>query len=161
MIRTCIVDTRDSIVHNVVEYEAIPGNPPPGFDEHFVAVPHDAAEQGWRWNGGTSFTDLDPPPPPVDRVPEEISDRQFFQALAMQGAVTQAEALAAVKTGEIPASLQAFVDQMPEKLKFSAEMVISGATVFHRSNPMTAALAEGMGWTPEQVDALWLAASKL
>lgn len=64
MIRTCIVDVRTSLVENVVEYETTPSNPPPGFDDNFIAVAHATAEQGWRWGGGDAFTDLDPPLPP-------------------------------------------------------------------------------------------------
>jgi hypothetical protein len=99
---------------------------------------------------------------PAPAVPEEISDRQFFQQLANMQVITKGEALAAVKTGEIPATLQAFIDSFEDAgQKFAAEMTVSGAVTFRRSHPMTNLLAAGMGWTAEQVDALWTAAAAL
>jgi hypothetical protein len=95
-------------------------------------------------------------PPPV---PFQISDRQFFHALALNKAITEEEALAAVKTGEIPATLKALVDQLPDK--FGAEMLISGATIFQRNHPLTDALGAAMGYSPEQIDGLFRQAGAL
>lgn len=100
---------------------------------------------------------LNPPAP----LPATISDRQFFQQLAIAGAISQAEALAAVKTGDIPANLQKVIDALPPDDKFNAEMLLSGATVFDRAHPMTGALGAAMGWKADQVDALWRAAAAL
>lgn len=94
-------------------------------------------------------------------APEEISDRQFFQQLAISGSITTQEALDAVKTGAIPAAISAVVDALPDDQKFSAQMLLSGATVFKRSHPMTAALGAGLGLSSEQIDAIWIAASQL
>lgn len=101
----------------------------------------------------------DAPPPPV---PQSISDRQFAHVLALQGLITQEEALALVKTGDVPAALQALVDEIPDPtIKFSAQMLLAGATVFERDHPMTAQLAAGLGMSSEQVDDLWRAAAAL
>lgn len=100
-----------------------------------------------------------PPPPPI--VPEEISDRQFFQQLAIMQVITKSEALAAVKIGEIPAALQAVIDSLDENTKFAAEMTVSGAVIFHRSHPLTSLLSAHMNWTSEQADDLWTKASRL
>ena len=115
---------------------------------------------------GTGYTlvewwmDEPPPAPPV--IPEEISDRQFFQQLAIMQVITTVEALAAVKTGEIPAALQAFIATIEDEgQRFAAEMTVSGAVTFRRSHPLTQMLAAGMGWTSEQVDGLWAAAAEL
>lgn len=94
-------------------------------------------------------------------VPQTISDRQFFQQLAVAGIVSQADALAAVKTGTIPAPLQAIVNAMPTDQQFAAEMIISGATIFQRSHPMTIAIGTAYGWTPDQTDAFFIAAALL
>lgn len=102
-----------------------------------------------------------PQPPPIPMVVETISDRQFFQQLAIMGVITQADALAAVKTGTIPASLQTYIDTLPADQQFSAEMHISGSVTFARHHPITIQLAQGMSWTDEQVDTLWTAASAL
>lgn len=98
-------------------------------------------------------------PPPA--VPAQISDRQFFQALAMAGAISQGEALAAVKTGDIPAQMQAVIDGMAGADRFAADMMLSGATVFQRAHPMTEALRAAMGWSGAQTDELWRVASEL
>lgn len=86
----------------------------------------------------------DAPPPPV---PQSISDRQFFHMLAKLGTITKDEALAAVKTGEIPAALQAFVAAIPdEDDRFDAEMLLSGAVEFRFDHPLTPAIAAANGW---------------
>ncbi len=101
----------------------------------------------------------DAPPPPV---PASISDRQFAHVLALQGLITQEESLAWVKTGDVPAALQALVDEIPDPtIKFSAQMLLAGATVFERDHPMTAQLAAGLGMSSAQVDDLWRAAAAL
>lgn len=101
-------------------------------------------------------------PPPPDPIPvNEISDRQFFQQLAIAGVITEAEALAAVQTGTIPAALLTFIETMPVEDQFAAKMLVSGAVIFKRDHPMTGALAEGMQWTDEQLNGLWEAASQL
>ncbi|MDQ2084762.1 hypothetical protein RA307_31675 [Xanthobacteraceae bacterium Astr-EGSB] len=92
---------------------------------------------------------------------EEISDRQFFQQLAAEGLISQAEALAAVKTGDIPAAMQTLIDGLPEGERFAAQMLIAGATVFRRSHPLTYALGVGFGMAPAEVDRLWAAAAAL
>lgn len=102
----------------------------------------------------------DPTPAPPG-PPDIISDRQFFQQLALQGVITNAEALAAVTTGTIPAALAAVVNALPSAQQFNAQMLICGSTTFSRSNPMTETLRQAMGWTSAQTDALWLAASQL
>ena len=102
------------------------------------------------------------PPAPAEPVPPSISDRQFFQQLAIAGKITQDEALAAVKTGTIPAMLQAIIDAMPDAgNRFNAEMLLSGATVFLRAHPLTEALGEAQGMTSEEIDALFRAAAQL
>lgn len=94
-------------------------------------------------------------------VPDEISDRQFFQQLALGGIITQAEALAAVKTGTMPAALQALIEALPADQRFGAQMIVSGATIFQRHHPMTDAIGASYGWKPEQIDTFFIAASAL
>lgn len=98
------------------------------------------------------------PPAPV---PETISDRQFFQALADQGTITPAEALAAVKTGTIPATLAAFISGLTGAEAFAAEMLLSGATEFRRSHPLTEQIGAAQGMTPDQIDTFFRFAASL
>lgn len=98
---------------------------------------------------------------PSNPVPGAISDRQFFQQLAVLGLISQVEALAAVKTGDIPVALQQIVDGLPPGQQFEATMIISGATTFRRGHPLTVAVGAAYGWTADQIDALFRAAAEL
>ena len=99
------------------------------------------------------FTLADAPPP---AVPNSISDRQFAHALALSGLLTETEALAWVKVGEVPAALQVVVDAISDNdVRFGANMLLGGATVFERDHPMVSALAAGLAMSSEQIDAIW------
>lgn len=95
-------------------------------------------------------------PPPV---PSVVSDRQFFEELAYRGTITQQEAEDAVATGMLPAAMTDLVAMLPEQAQFSARMMLKGATQFFRNHEMTDTLAWLYGWTPEQTDDVWRAAS--
>jgi len=62
MDRYAIIDGSDVI--NVIEYDAQPSNPPPGFDAQIVAVKSDTANPGWRYESG-AFVDTSPPAIPA------------------------------------------------------------------------------------------------
>lgn len=111
----------------------------------------------WQAEGNT-ITPWVPPPPPV---PQEISDRQFFQQLAIMGMITEDEALAAVSTGTLPASFETIINTLPEEQRFTAKMLVQGATIFNRQNQFVAYFAYATGMTSEQVDDLWRQASEL
>lgn len=97
----------------------------------------------------------------VINVPQTISDRQFFQQLAIAKVISQEEALAAVKTGDIPSALSGFIAALPDAARFNAEMLLSGATVFQRNHPLTNAVAMAQGMTADQVDEFFRQAAKL
>jgi hypothetical protein len=89
-----------------------------------------------------------------------ISDRQFFQQAALAGIITQAEALAAVQTGAIPAALQTIVDAIADpQQKFAAQMILSGATTFERNHPLTQSIGSALGWTEDEIDQFFRAAA--
>lgn len=115
------------------------------------------AYQDYVANGGTVL----PPDPPAVPVPSQISDRQFFQQLAVAGIITQDDALNAVRVGAIPAPMQALVDALPANQQFAAKMLISGATVFERHHPMTETIGAAYGWNASQIDAFFTAAAEL
>ncbi|WP_342714455.1 hypothetical protein AAFG22_14865 [Bradyrhizobium sp. B024] len=117
----------------------------PGFAEEFLA--DDDAEV-------VAF--LNPPPP----VPSSVSDRQFFQQLAVEGIITQDDALAS-NAAVIPPPLLAIIDAMPESQQFAAKMLVSGATVFQRNHPMTVAIGAAYGWDSAQIDAFFRSAAAL
>ncbi|NTS30658.1 hypothetical protein HQ945_05270 [Phyllobacterium sp. BT25] len=94
-------------------------------------------------------------------VPGTISDRQFFQQLAVGGLITESEALAAVQTGTLPAAIVAFIDQLPDEQQFPARMLLTGATSFERAHPLTDAFGSMYGMDREQIDQLWGDAAQL
>jgi hypothetical protein len=99
--------------------------------------------------------------PAIPRV-LQISDRQFFQMLALTQTITQTEALDAVKVGAIPAPLQAMVDAIEDgAARFAAEMLLSGATNFRRDHPLTEQIGAAQGMTAEQIDEFFTAAAQL
>ncbi len=98
--------------------------------------------------------------PAADVLPA-ISDRQFFQALALAGAITPDAALAAVMTGRLPAPIEAAVTALPVAERFAARMLLSGATAFERGHPMVAQLGTALGYDAAALDALWRQAATL
>jgi hypothetical protein len=94
-------------------------------------------------------------------VPPQVSDRQFFQGAAQAGLISQAEALAMMQTGAIPAALAAAVGTLPAEQQFAAKMAIIGNRVFARADALVASLGAAMGQTPAQIDALFTLAATL
>lgn len=88
-------------------------------------------------------------------VLDDITRRQFFQALALINVITQSDAVAAMR-GVIPASLQAFINNtLQDPADFDAEMFLIGATTFERTHPMVDVFANGLGWSAAQTNDLW------
>ena len=103
------------------------------------------------------FPLVDTPTPPT----EDISDRQFFQALAIRGEITEDEALDAVGPGIIPPAMDALINQLPQDQRFAARMLIRGATRYERQHPIADLIRGLYGWTSEQADDFWRFAATL
>jgi hypothetical protein len=103
-----------------------------------------------------------PNAPEVDLppCPSSISDRQFFQQLAIAGIITEEQALAS-NAAVIPPPLLDIINGMPAEQQFGAKMLVSGATVFERHHPMTEAIGAAYGWTAAQIDGFFRAAALL
>jgi hypothetical protein len=110
-----------------------------------------------RWNGKKIEVYV---PPEVVRIPDPISRRQFFEALANLGYITEDEAFAAL-SGTIPEAFQPLIESLPADQRFSARMLLAGATSFERNHPVVQAIGASPEWGAQKVDALWLAASRL
>lgn len=61
---------KDGIVVNVIEYESQPSNPPPGFENGYVAIQTDRVSPGWQYADGEFF---DPNPPESIEMPEPLT----------------------------------------------------------------------------------------
>lgn len=94
-------------------------------------------------------------------IPQSISDRQFFQQLAIQGLITEQEAEEAVGPGTIPVSMVSLINQLPVEQRFSARMLVRGATRFERNHSVTKLIGTLYGLSDSQIDTLWVNASKL
>lgn len=68
---------KNGIVINVIEYDAQPTMPPPGFDTGHEAIQADRVNLGWVYANGM-FSDPNPPVvvemPPVKSLAEQIID---------------------------------------------------------------------------------------
>ena len=69
---------KNGAVVNVIEYDAQPTTPPPGFDAGHEAIQADVVSPGWVYENGV-FTDPNPPPvviemPPMKSLAEQIID---------------------------------------------------------------------------------------
>jgi hypothetical protein len=97
-------------------------------------------------------------PPPV---PGAISRRQLLIALAAAGLITEAEALAAAKTGEVPAAIDAAFRGLPPESALAARITWATMTQVERDHPLVQAIIDAQIAPAEQVDALFRAATKL
>ncbi|MFF8799536.1 MULTISPECIES: hypothetical protein [unclassified Methylobacterium] len=95
--------------------------------------------------------------------PEGISDRQFAQALALDGTITEAEAPAWAARGELPDALEDALGDIPEAdgQRFGARMMLAAATSYERSLPPTEQLGALLGCDAAALDALWTRAAAL
>ena len=97
--------------------------------------------------------------PPV--IPAQVSRRQFFQAAATLGIITEDEAVAVLAIGAVPTSLAAAISALPTADRFAAKMAILGDQDFARTGATLASLATAMGKTDADLDALFILASGL
>lgn len=105
-----------------------------------------------RWDGSAVVVHV-PPEQPALLAP--VSDRQFFQALAIRGHITEDEALDAVGPGIIPAAMLALIEQLPGEAQFGAKMLIRGATIYERGNDLAGLIGSLYGWDDEALDKFW------
>jgi hypothetical protein len=97
--------------------------------------------------------------PPL--VPAAISRRQLLIVLAQAKLITEAEALAAAKTGEVPAAIDAVFGALPKEQALAARITWATMTVVERNHPLIQAVINANLATAEQVDALFRAAAEL
>lgn len=94
-------------------------------------------------------------------VPEEISRRQFYQGLAVEGFITKQEAIDAMD-GVLPTAIQGVINSISdEDAKFNATMLLKGATEFERSHQLVAVFAASQGLSEAEVDNFWRSCAEL
>jgi hypothetical protein len=138
-----------------VRNPAIPSGVVEITDEQWAEFNRFAGRRRWNGRDVEVYT-----PPEVVVIPEQISRRQFFEALANLGEITEDEAFAAL-SGQIPEAFQPLISSLPTDQRFSARMLLAGASTFERNHPVVQAIGASPEWGAQKVDALWLAASRL
>lgn len=80
---------KDGKVENIIEYDAQPSTPPPGFDDGYIAVQADRASPGWLYENG-EFIDTTPPVEPMVMPPAPTLVEQILASPADLAALKQA-----------------------------------------------------------------------
>ena len=125
-------------------------------------VPSGQTATGWELQdrGGkpvlVPITIPTPPPP----MPTQITNRQYYQQLAIMGPITQQEAADAV-VGTPPPTILGYISSLPQAQQFDAEMFFKGGTIYDRHAALLTGLATYMGWSNSFMDTLWEEGSKL
>ena len=103
-------------------------------------------------------------------VPATISDRQFAQILALDGVITQDEALAWAARGDLPDALVDALSHVPEAggQRFGAQMLLSAATLYERKHPLVGMLgalltnpATHAPYEAAALDSIWIRGAAL
>lgn len=143
----------------MAEVEGVDGEWPFAVHDGYAT---DLGQSIWDEVQSGAFSQVGPYEPAPLPVQDEISRRQFFHQLAVMSLITNADALAALQGGTIPAPLQAIIDQLPtENDRFEAQMFIVGAQNFNRLHPLSETVRLSLGWSVEQKDDFWREAAKL
>jgi hypothetical protein len=93
--------------------------------------------------------------------PPSVTRRQFFQAAAQLGLITQGEALALFATGTVPTEIATIINALPTTQQFPVQILLLGALNFDRANSVLIALCTNFGQTSAQIDALFVLAGTL
>lgn len=95
MERYAIIDGSDVI--NVIDYDAPPSNPPPGFDVPIIAVQSDVASPGWTYVDGVFIA---PPVPPL--TDSELIAQCQSQAVLLLASTDWSEIASVTNTANNP-----------------------------------------------------------
>ncbi len=94
---------------------------------------------------------------PTAPVPD-LTSRQFLSALALQGIITEAEAM---NRSIIPAAIAAVFDTLPPSYATVARITWANMTTVPRQDPLIDALGASMNMTPAQIDTFFIQASAI
>ena len=95
---------------------------------------------------------------PSAKVPASVSKASFLREAAHAGIITQAEALAAAKTGDVPVSFEPLLAALPAKQAFEARLAFAASAVIERTSPLLALIVGPQGIPAKMMDDLFRAA---
>jgi hypothetical protein len=98
---------------------------------------------------------LPPPPTPEPPPPIILTNRQLFAALALTGFITEEEALAAGRTGAVPAAIDAVFGALPEQGPFLARLTWATMREVSRDHQLINEMIGANLATAQQVDAIF------
>lgn len=101
--------------------------------------------------------------PPGSAALPSISDRQFAQILALDGVISQNEALAWASYGELPRPMELALQSIPEEggQRFGARMLLASATTYERDHPLVPMLGALLQYDAAALDDIWRRAAAL
>jgi hypothetical protein len=105
-----------------------------------------------------------PPEPVPEQLPPApivLTSRQLFAALALTGFITEAEALAAGRTGAVPAVVDAVFASLPEQEAFLARLTWATMREVPRDHALISAMIAANLATTEQVDGIFALGASL
>lgn len=98
---------------------------------------------------------FEPSLPAPEPDPIKLTNRQLFAALALTDFITEAEALAAGRTGAVPAMVDAVFASLPEQDAFLARLTWATMREVPRDHSLISAMIAANLATAEQVDAIF------
>lgn len=93
--------------------------------------------------------------------PVIVSALQFFIALARAGFISSTEAVAASRTGDVPASIAAIFNTLSPSAAVEAEMRWAKMTQVGENEPLVQAFATAQGLTAAQIHAFFVDAATI
>lgn len=145
MTTTAIIDAA-GVVQNLILAHHIDVDPQAlGYPADWVAIGAGGGAIGDTWDGEQFVRPPQPEPEPV--VPEAVTRAQGKAALVQAGL-----------WADVLAYVAGITDPTQQAL---AEIALHDTLEWRRDSPFLAACAVGLGLTPEQLDALFIAASEI
>lgn len=139
--RYAIINTNTNIVENVVEYDNIPINPPPGFENNYIAIDSDIANPGWEYKNNQF---IDPTPPlSYSHIPQQAPMWAIRTVLQNDG----------------------YFDQIQSMITASTDIALKNVWEYgnfaDRNSKFILSILRAFGLTDEQVDQMFVDANNL
>ena len=103
---------------------------------------------------------LPPPEPPKKKVPQSITRRQCSLQLLNESIITSSEALDMARSGIPPSAVMSYIQTLEAEEQIRAEIDFAAENYF-RNNELLILLMTINGWSEEEIDDFFIAASKL
>lgn len=113
---------------------------------------------GWTYENGIFVPPT--PEPPKKNVPKSITRRQCSLQLLNEGIITSTEALEMTRNGIPPSIVMKYIETLEPEAQIRAEIDFA-AENYYRNNELLILLMTTNGWSEDEIDDFFIAASKL